>query len=99
MSNRKNNAVLEIGGIAWNQKYSVADATAALLHCVRVWVGDADECVEAYYDSTTAFSSTAKAACINFPKGSVVYDLQAKIIWVKTAASGTDTWCYGPTYT
>ena len=99
MSNRKNNAVLEIGGIAWNQKYSVDDATAALLHVVRVWVGDSDEVVNAYYDSATAFSSTAKAACINFPKGSVVYDLQAKIIWVKTAAAKTDTLAYSATMT
>ena len=99
MSNRINNAVLEIGGIAWNQKYSVADATSALLHCVRVWVADNYECVEAFYDSATAFSSTAKTACINFPKGSVVYDLQAKVIYVKTAAAGTDTWAYSATLT
>ena len=99
MSNRYNNAVSELGGIAWNQKYAVADATAALLKNVQVWVADGNEKVIADYDSATAFSSTAKTACINFPKGSEVFDIQAKILWRKTAASGTDTWCYSATMT
>lgn len=87
-----------LDGEAWNEKYSVAAATAANLDCL-VLTGNNKEKVLGWWDSATAFSSAAKAACINFPKGSVVFDIQAKITWIKTAASGTDTWAYSGTYT
>jgi hypothetical protein len=93
------NTAGDVKGEAWNSKYSVPDATAALLRCVEVVGADGNEKVRADYNSATAFSSTAKAACINFPLGSEVFDLQAKIKWHKTAAAGTDTWCYSGTYT
>lgn len=94
MVNRYNNAVPEIGGEAWNQKYSVAAATAALLRNVEIIKADGYEKVRGDYYSATAFSSTAKAACANFPIGSEVFDIQAGILWRKTAVSGTDTWKY-----
>ena len=95
---RYNNAAI-VDGEAWNQKYSVADATAALLRNVLVICADGNEKVTADYNSATAFSVSAKAACINFPLGSVVFDIQAKITWKKLAVAGTDTWGYSAALT
>ncbi len=90
---RYNNAQV-VDGEAWNEKYAIAAATAALLKNVLVVGADGNKKVIADYDSSTAFSVTAKAACANFPKGSEVFDIQAKVIWKKTAVEGTDTWYY-----
>jgi hypothetical protein len=97
-SARYNNSQI-YDGVGWNQKYDVAAATAALFLNVLVVTGDKSEKVIGWYDSATAFSSSAKAACISFPKGSIVYDIQAKVIWLKIAAAGTDTWAYSATLT
>lgn len=94
----RNNNYTVVDGIAWNQKYSVADTYSDNMVVLEVG-GDKTTKVIGWWDSATAFSSAAKAACINFPKGSVVFDIQAKIIWLKTAASGTDTWGYSATLT
>lgn len=88
---RYNNAQV-VDGEAWNQKYSVAAATAALLQNVLIVGADGNEKVIADYNSSTAFTSSAKAACINFPIGSQVFDLQGFKMYVKVAAAGTDTW-------
>ncbi len=98
MSARYNNAQV-VDGKAWNQDFSVAAATAALLKNVLVVGADGNKKVIADYDSSTAFSVSAKAACINFPKGSEVFDIQAKRTYRKTAAAGTDTWCYSTIWT
>ena len=97
MSARINNNVV-FDGEAWNQKFNVAAATAALMDCL-VLNGPNGSRVIGWYDSSTAFSSTAKTACISFPKGAVVFDIQAKITWIKIAAAGTDTWAYSATST
>jgi hypothetical protein len=99
MSNRINNSLPVELGVAWNQKYSVADATAILFLNVMVLEGGGTKKVIADYNSATVFSTTAKAACIDFPLGSEVFDIRAKVLWRKTAAAGTDTWCYSATMT
>ncbi len=95
---RYNNAVT-VDGEAWNQQFSVPDATAALLLNVQVVGADGNKKVIADYNSATAFSVSAKAACINFPLGSEVFDITAKITWRKLAAAGTDTWGYSAALT
>jgi hypothetical protein len=82
-------------GASWQDRFNVAAATAALMQNVLTLGADGNVKVIAWYDSSTAFSSTAAAACINFPRGSIVYDIQGEKVYMKTAAAGTSTWKYG----
>ncbi len=89
-----NNAVVNEGA-SWQDRYGVALATASLMRTVVTLGADGNETVVAWYNSATAFSTSAAAACANFPLGSIVYDIQGQKQYMKIAAAGTSTWKYG----
>lgn len=86
-----NNASLNEGR-SWQDRFGIAAATASLFRCVEMLGADDNYKVRGDYNSSTAFTVSAKAACINFPIGSEVFDIQAGKLYRKTAVAGTDTW-------
>jgi len=86
-------------GEAWHDKYAITNTTTLAGLDILILAGNNSEKVIGWWDSATAFSSAAKGHCIYMQKGAVIFDIQAKVIWIKTAASGTDTWAYSATMT
>ncbi|MHB8483723.1 MAG: hypothetical protein ACYDBV_13500 [Nitrospiria bacterium] len=94
----KRNNTSVIDGESFQDAFGLTAAQAKNLDVVRLQ-SDNGERVIGWWDNATAFSVAEKAACINFPKGAVVYDIQAKVVWMKIAAAGTDSWAYSATMT
>jgi hypothetical protein len=89
----KRNNISTIDGESFQDAFGLTAAQAKNLDVLRLQ-SDNGERLIGWWDNATAFSSAEKTACINFPKGAIVYDIQAKIVWMKIAAAGTDTWAY-----
>jgi hypothetical protein len=91
-----NNVVID--GTSFQDKYQIAATTAAHLDICRVNSPNGERPF-GFWDSATAFSVAAKTACINMPRGSVIIDITAKIMWLKLGVAGTDTWGYSAVLT
>lgn len=86
----KKNCSAPLHGTSWIDYFNISNATAiAGLKNVMIVSGDNRDVVIAWWDSATALTTSWLA---NFPKGSIVIDLETTNIRVKTAAAGTDTW-------
>jgi hypothetical protein len=91
----KYNNLSVIDGISFQDKYDTAAgvltaAIAANLSILQLKDERGDRVI-GWYFGTAAIAATL-TAMIQFPKGTIIYDLQAHTTVEKTGAVGTNTW-------